>query len=313
VITQHTRRLLTGLATFVPGVERLSERKTGGTASAEYCFQIWLRHLMLATSVQLPADPEVVAELGPGDSLGTGVAALLTGASTYIAVDLIEYAASSKNAEMVDSVTDLLSRRTPVPGLELSASDGAREMRFPSEILDDERIEKALAASRVRAIRRAVEQPGTEHSGVKISYSAGQDRTFELVDLADIVFSQAVLEHVDDLEQVYAASAAILRQGGFASHAIDFKSHHFARGWNGHWTFSDREWSIVRGKRRYGINREPLSTHLRLIEAAGLEIVNVERTFRESAIARNQLAARFRSITDEDLRTSSALVQAVKR
>ena len=133
------------------------------------------------------------------------------------------------------------------------------------------------------------------------------------MDLADVVFSQAVLEHVDGLEQVYSASSAILRRGGFASHAIDFKSHHFARGWNGHWTFSDREWAIVRGRRRYAINREPLSTHLRLIEATGLEIVNVQRTFRESAIARSELNARFRSISDEDLRTSSAVVQAVKR
>jgi SAM-dependent methyltransferase len=268
---------------------------------------------MLATSVQLPADPEVVAELGPGDSLGTGVAALLTGASTYIAVDLVEYAASSKNVEMVDAIAALLSERAPVPGVGAPGADGASETRFPSEILDDDRVRKALAAERVSAIRRAVAQPGTEHGGVRVSYSAGQGRVFELVDLADIVFSQAVLEHVDDLEQVYAASSAILRPGGFASHAIDFKSHHFSRGWNGHWAFSDREWAIIRGKRRYAINREPLSTHLRLIEAAGLEIVNVQRTFRESTIARSQLSTRFRSISDEDLRTSSALVQAVKR
>lgn len=313
MITQHTRRLFTGLATFVPGVRTLSERSTGGTVSPEYCFQIWLRHLMLAERVQLPTDPHVVAELGPGDSLGTGVAALLTGASTYIAVDLVEYAASTKNVEMVAAISDLLSRRAPVPGIDALGPDEVAESRFPSEILDDARVQKVLAPGRVNAIRAAVAQPGTEHDGVSVSYTAGQGRTFELVDLADVVFSQAVLEHVDDLEQVYGASSAILRRGGFASHAIDFKSHHFARGWNGHWTFSDREWGMVRGRRRYAINREPLSTHLRLIEAAGLEIVNVQRTLRESAIARRDLSARFRSISDEDLRTSSALVQAVKR
>ena len=127
VITQHTRRLLTGLSTFVPGVRTLSERSTGGTVSPEYCFQIWLRHLMLAASVELPTDPHVVAELGPGDSLGTGVAALLTGASTYIAVDLVEYAASAKNVEMVAAISDLLSRRAPVPGIDGLGPDEVAE------------------------------------------------------------------------------------------------------------------------------------------------------------------------------------------
>ena len=122
-----------------------------------------------------------------------------------------------------------------------------------------------------------------------------------------------MLEHVDDLEQVYGAISAALRPGGGASHAIDFKSHDFARDWNGHWTFSDREWSLIRGRRRFGINREPLATHLRLIEASGLDIVNVVRTNRPSQITKNDLAPRFRGLSDEDLCTSSAVIQAVKR
>jgi hypothetical protein len=97
------------------------------------------------------------------------------------------------------------------------------------------------------------------------------------------------------------------------SHRIDFKSHDFARDWNGHWTFSDRLWNLIRGRRRFAINRAPLSTHLRLIEANGFEIVQVERATRDSSLARDDLAPRFRNLSDEDLETASAMIQAVKR
>jgi hypothetical protein len=64
---------------FVPGPWRLAERPTGGTHSAAYCDEIWLRHLIAADSVGLPTSPHLVAELGPGDSLGAGMETLPTG------------------------------------------------------------------------------------------------------------------------------------------------------------------------------------------------------------------------------------------
>ncbi len=78
---QYTRRLLTGMLTYLPLVARLSERTTGGSDSAAYCYRIWLRHLVLADRAGLPTHPKVAAEIGPGDSLGTGIMALLTGAT----------------------------------------------------------------------------------------------------------------------------------------------------------------------------------------------------------------------------------------
>ncbi len=306
---QHTRRLLTGIATYVPGVEQLSERATGGTNSAAYCYQIWLRHLILAGSVGLPTNPRCVAEVGPGDSLGTGITALLAGATTYVAVDLIEYVATSENVAMVDAIGDLLAAAEPVSSAGYLEQDNVP----PEDIIGRERLEAAFSHDRRSTVRAAVSTPGTPQDGVLLTYSAGSGKTLELAGTVDMVFSQAVLEHVDDLEQVYASIASALAPGGFASHAIDFKSHSFARDWNGHWTFSDREWALVRGRRRYAINREPLATHLRLIEASGLEVVNVLRTTRESNITPRDVVPRFQPLSDEDLHTSSAVIQAVKR
>jgi hypothetical protein len=68
---QYTRRLLMGLATYLPGGPRLAVKSTGGTVSARYCYLVWLRHLVLAERSGLSTNPTVVAELGPGDSLTT--------------------------------------------------------------------------------------------------------------------------------------------------------------------------------------------------------------------------------------------------
>ncbi len=164
----------------------------------------------------------------------------------------------------------------------------------------------------MRAVRAAVAQLGREHDGIRMAYAVGDVGTRGIAATADVVFSQAVLEHVDDLERVYRTIYAALRPGGYASHQIDFKSHHFARDWNGHWTFSDSSWALIRARRRFAINREPLSTHLRLMEACGFRIANVLRTMRPSPIRRADLARRFREMSDEDLQTETALVQAVK-
>jgi SAM-dependent methyltransferase len=308
---QLTRRFAAGIVTYVPGGWRLAERATGGTDSAAYCYEVWLRHLHFARDAGLDADPAVVAEIGPGDSLGAGIAALLTGASTYVAVDRVRYAATERDVAMVEEIRALLARRTPVR-IVVGGVTIAPDIP-PDAVLGEARLSAAVAPSRAEAIRRALRRPGATHDGVRLLYSAGADATLDLVEVADAVFSQAVLEHVDDLQSMYAGIHAALRPGGWMSHAIDFKSHAFAREWNGHWTFSDPLWGLIRGRRRYAINRAPLSTHLALIDSAAFEIVNVERATRESALSRSELAPRFRRLSEDDLSTASALVQAVKR
>ena len=73
--------LIKGFATFVPGLNRLLQVRTGGTGSARYCYSIWMRYLVMAYESGLPTRPDVAAELGPGKSLGVGCAALLSGAN----------------------------------------------------------------------------------------------------------------------------------------------------------------------------------------------------------------------------------------
>jgi hypothetical protein len=62
-------------------------------------------------------------------------------------------------------------------------------------------------------------------------------------------------------------------------------------------------WKLVKGKRSYLLNREPYSTHKNLWGQSGFEIVCEVKTFDGSGLAREQLSARFRQLSEEDLTT----------
>ena len=137
------------------------------------------------------------------------------------------------------------------------------------------------------------------------------DETAVERDSVDLLFSQAVLEHVDELPGSYRAMRLWIKPDGMISHQIDFRCHNTARVWNGHWRYSDAVWTMIRGRRSYLLNREPYSTHLRLLEENGFTFVGGQTAKVESQIGRPALAPRFRHLTDQDLITSSALIQAI--
>jgi hypothetical protein len=147
---QHTRRSVLGLATFIPGVSRLSDRATGGTSTAFYCYSTWLRHRRFVVENGFAA-PGVVAEIGPGDSLGAGLAALLSGASRYHAFDIVDYAAMTTNLRILDELIELFHGRAPIAGCVYSAS-ALGNTEFP----DDVDIDAATAPERIEAIRAAL-------------------------------------------------------------------------------------------------------------------------------------------------------------
>ena len=68
------------------------------TESSRYCYSVWLRHLVMAYENKLTQGlPGIVAELGPGRSLGTLLAALISGAHTCYAFDVVQYFDRKRN------------------------------------------------------------------------------------------------------------------------------------------------------------------------------------------------------------------------
>jgi hypothetical protein len=184
---------------------------------------------------------------------------------------------------------------------------------FPANVLTSARLGAALDPKRLELIRASISNPATTACAAgPVCYIAPWEPGEIREATVDLVLSQSVLEYPRDLAGIYAEMCRWLKRGGVMSHEIDFKSIGIAKEWNGHWSCSDALWRLVSGRRRNRLNREPHSTHIALIERAGCRVVRDERTIRQSGIARAQLAPCFRRLTDEDLTTSSALIQAVK-
>ena len=107
--------LAKGVVTFIPGAQALFTRRTTGTSSARYCYSVWLRHLASARQSGAHWPVNTVAELGPGDSIGIGLAALLSGATHYVGLDTYPYAGGTANLAIFEELIQLFRARTPIP------------------------------------------------------------------------------------------------------------------------------------------------------------------------------------------------------
>jgi hypothetical protein len=160
---------------------------------------------------------------------------------------------------------------------------------------------------RAEAIRE--ESKRAMNSGERLSYRAPWTSTTEMAERSlDLVFSQAVLEHVDDLEETYRAMFTWLKPGGYASHVIDFGAHYLSPYWNGHWAYSDWEWRLVRGCRDFLLNRQPLSIHVNHAKQAGFGVLLLRRHYYDHGLSIDALSPRFQRLDPEDARTRGAVL-----
>lgn len=309
----NIKQLLYGISTYLPGLSRFHAKGTGGI-TARYCYAVWLRHLVMASkNGLLTTPPKIVGELGPGDSVGIGLAALLSGAEMYYGMDVVRHASLRQNIKILDELVDLFRKKEGIPDERefKNLKPHLDSYKFPSEILTDEHLASCLASDRIEKIRNSFEDCNNTMSMIRYTapwYSADLIKSESI----DMIYSQAVLEHVDDLRGTYQAMHLWLKPGGYISHQIDFKCHGLADHWNGHWAFSDITWRLMRGRRAYLLNRQPHSTHIKLLKEAGFEIVCDEKIKLLSRIHHEQLAEPFKNMPEEDMVISAAFVQAVK-
>jgi SAM-dependent methyltransferase len=285
---------------------------TGGTVSAQYCYSVYLRHMVIADQHGLATGPYTVVELGPGDSIGIGIMALLTGAEQYYAVDAVRHASSATNLLIFDELVKLLTAQAPIPsgGEFAEILPELDDYSFPSKILSEERLARVLAPDRLNRIRNAL--AGNLTTG-PICYLAPMGRMHEIQgNSVDLIISQAVMEHIDQLEETYTECFRCLKPGGFMSHQIDLRCHDTAPEWNGHWKYADLTWRFMRGGRPWFINRKPCSTHIGLANHAGFHIHAEIKQTAGSGVSRRQLADRFKELSESDLTTAGVLVLASK-
>ena len=311
------RKILGGFKSYVPG--GVSIHGTGGTDSARYCYTIWLRHLSILYQNGFSKMFNTIAELGPGDSIGTGLAGLLSGSEKFYALDVIEHTDIKKNISIFDELVSLFANHSTLPDDNEFPRAVPRldSYNFPSEIFVNNDLEKFLDKSRIKSLRNELIDIEKQKKSIQYMCPWNDPKVIEN-DSVDLVFSQAVLEHVEDLKHTYDAMYKWVKKGGCISNQIDFQSHGLSDEWNGHWSFSDLTWKLMKGNRPYLINREPLSKHIEVAQDVGFEIISVipVKTFPSDeytgTIERNKLAEKFRDMSEEDFTTTSAYVLAKK-
>ncbi len=294
--------LLGGLATWlVPSAAEIMARRNQPRVTAGYYYEVWLRHVCTAAHFQCWNAPGTVLEIGPGATLGTGLAALLSGIQRYIAFDASAPLRHEFNEPLVQDLVTLFRQRP-----NFAPSDRILPATlFPSELFPSEQLAETLSDESVAHITRSLQKRND------LVWCLNDPASLP-ANAVDYLFSHSVLEHVEDLAAMYQAMWRWLRPGGTMTHSIDFSSHGTSPLWNGHWTVHDAVWQMMRGKRRYFLNREPASTHQRLLAQAGFECKIFHATSLTSALRQKDLAPRFRQLSESDLTTVAAFIVARK-
>jgi len=309
--------VLRGAATYVPFAYPLLRQRhmNADAATADSSYRIWIKHLSLLHGATGCGVPQVVAELGPGDTLGTGVAALLSGADRYFGIDVHPFARNALTRDVAAGLCDLFAARAPAAVRGWPDFAPFLDARgFPSSVLSQSVLARTLADARVAAILADVSRFTNDgHAGGRfLNYAAPYSASSIPDGAVDLFLSHSVLEHVADVPAALRLMHRALKAGGLMSHQFDLKSHGITRSWDGHRAFERGLWKIVVGRRPFLVNRLPYSAMIEHIEQAGFRILDARRLFEQPTLDRSSLCREWQRASDEDLRTIGGFVQAQK-
>jgi hypothetical protein len=315
-----TARLLAGgIKSFLP--VRKKYTGTGGSDSARYCYGAWLRHAISLAEAVPDLRPRVIAELGPGDSLGLGIAALLSGIERYVALDVLAHTNVEANVEILAKLNELFRARADIPGEDEFPELYPRvaDRRFPVDALTTIGLVPDVSGVRLNAIRQAIlDSNGGAPAEAAIRYLCPWPTASVEPGSIDLVVSQAVLQDMDHwtgadaLSTAFEAMARWLKPGGAMSHQVNL-AFPDTQHWNQHWAYGELTWRVIRGRRPYYVNRVPASEYLRLCERFGFEVRAVRPVSATNGAPSDGLPRRFRQLPSTDYTTRAVYFIAVKR
>ena len=231
------------------------------TSDAEHCYSIFLRHLSYVAADAMPA---CVAELGPGSSIGVGLAALIAGAERYVALDSHWHMDTDRTLRIFARLVELFQARRPVPqeGNHAGTFPPALDDAFPAGL--QPRLDDAWLAELEHDIRH-----GGERIRIAVPWTTSRDIA---PDSVDWLLSHSCLEHIDGVPEALRACWGWLRPGARMTHEIDHRSHNLTAHWDGHWGLNEAAWYVLRGRRHYLINRLPHSYYVAQLRSLGFDI-----------------------------------------
>jgi hypothetical protein len=311
------KALIRGAISYIPGLlpflkKIKGEKKYGGTDSARYCYSVWMRHFKILNENFGKQNIKKVAEIGPGDSLGMGLMALITGAEKYFVFEVKKSIATKKNLDVFEELVDLFINKSKIPGDEEFPFMQPKldSYEFPESIFR-ENFDKLIDENRLNKIRRAIESENNNE--FEINYIVPWFEKYKLlIGSIDFIFSQAVMEHLNDLDSVYKIMYNVLSPGGIMSHEIDYSAHETHKSWNGHLNYGDIIWKILMHGREYEINRMPHSMHINCMIKHKFSSIKEMKTKSDCEFP-NVKNEKIRNVfKEEDNNIQNALIQAMK-
>lgn len=236
------RPLVTGILSNIPGLFPWwdGRRPMGNTSSASYARGIWRFHFDNYKSFTNNRTPAVIAEFGPGATLGTCIAALCDGVEKAIALDVHPYASNNlMNLQMLEELISNSSRMT----------------------------EHALLSEAVKHVASGDRETLLKYVAPWTDLNVLPEGS------VDLILSHSVMEHVAKPIEAYQACYRWLKPGGIMSHKIDHSSHAITKSWNGHYAIPDVFWFVIVGGRPYLLNRMTPLQHHDAIESLGFKIL----------------------------------------
>lgn len=226
----------------------------------------------------------VVMEYGPGDIPGVALLFHAWGARKVYCVDRFPLVSMSGfNADVIAQLVDL------VPA---------------------ERRERAADCFRVWGDPRSGFDPRC------IEYVVTRKGLSGFRETCDLVFSRAVLEHVNDLPAIVSDMESALKPGGTTVHKVDLKSHGLHRSNELDFlTWPTALWNLMYSEKGT-VNRWRLDEYRRLLNRGGLRLVTL-RAVETCGLdvvdqVRPYLCREFRGVSNEDLACLSFWFKAVK-
>jgi hypothetical protein len=295
------------LSFYVPSLRTFHQPLPASTATAEYCYSMFLRHLSYVTPLR-PTMPAVVAEFGPGSSIGMGLAALIAGARTYYGLDIVDHTDRQRNLEIFDRLAALFRAQTPIPadGVNADTFPLPASWAFPDALAAD--AQALFSDARLAAIRADLADGAERFVRMRAPWTS---RSLTDAGGVDWIMSQSVLMYVDDPAAVIDNFKLWLAPDGVMTHEIDYTCSALTRHWNGHWALSDLTMRMMRGRRPHLLNRLPHSAYVRLFEERGYRIAVERRDRRDPALPARRFAAEFRDMSAGDQETAEGFLVCV--
>jgi predicted SAM-dependent methyltransferase len=246
--------------------QRVGLFKHGTMDRVSYAQGVFNRHVGSA-GLSCKLKNKTILELGPGDSVATALIAACYGARTVL-IDSGDYA--DQNVSLYQSIANRLKEQG-LDALDLSEAQSREDI---------------LAMCGAKYFTKGLSSLQTIADGS-----------------VDLIFSQAVLEHVrrDEFVETMKECHRILRADGSASHCVDLKDH-LGGGLN-NLRFRESIWeSDFFFRSGFYTNRIRFSEMIAIFEQVGfhIEVVNADRWDR-SPITKKSLSSDFASVADDDL------------